>query len=141
MNGRAKIATNSQTVQGGGMAKTILIADDEPNQVAILQALLSERGYKVITALSGEQALAKAVNFQPDLVILDIMMPKMDGTEVAMLLKHDMRTKQIPIFFVTAVITPEDQARVSGNPNLIFAKPVKLNELLQAIENAVPNGG
>ena len=121
------------------MAKTILIADDEPEQVATLQALLSERGYKVIAATSGEQALAKAINFQPDLVILDIMMPKMDGTEVAMLLKHDVRTKHIPIFFVTAVIAPEDQARVSGNPNLIFAKPVKLHELLKAIQDIVPD--
>jgi CheY-like chemotaxis protein len=118
-------------------SKTILVADDEPEQVATLQALLSERGYKVITALSGESALQKATTYQPDLIILDIMMPKMDGTEVAMLLKHDMRTKNIPIFFVTAVISPEDQARVTGNPNPIFAKPVKLHELLSAIQNAL----
>ncbi len=122
------------------MAKTILIADDEPEQVATLQVLLSDRGYKILTATSGEQALMKAVNFQPDLVILDIMMPKMDGTEVAMLLKHDVRTKDIPIFFVTAVISPEDQGRVSGNPNLIFAKPVKLHELLAAIQNTIVDG-
>ena len=119
------------------MAKTILIADDEPNQVDTLGAFLRERGYNVITALSGEQALAKATSFQPDLVILDIMMPKMDGTEVAMLLRNDIRTKRIPVFFVTAVISPEDQGRVSGSPNLIFAKPVKLDELLRAIQNAI----
>ena len=47
------------------MTKTILIADDEPNQIATLEAFLSERGYKVIAAMSGEQALQKAVNFQP----------------------------------------------------------------------------
>ena len=117
--------------------KTILVADDEPEQVATLQALLTERGYKVITALSGEQALQKSVSFQPDLIILDIMMPKMDGTEVAMLLKHDVRTKDIPVFFVTAVISPDDQARVSGNPNPIFAKPVRLQDLLTAIKNTI----
>ena len=118
-------------------SKTILVADDEPEQVAPLQALLSERGYKVITALSGEQALQKSVTFQPDLIILDIMMPKMDGTEVAMLLKHDVRTRNIPVFFVTAVISPDDQARVAGNPNPIFAKPVRLQELLAAIQSAI----
>ena len=117
--------------------KTILVADDEPEQVATLQALLTERGYKVITALSGEQALQKSVTFQPDLIILDIMMPKMDGTEVAMLLKHDVRTKDIPVFFVTAVISPDDQARVAGNPNPIFAKPVRLQDLLTAIKNTI----
>ena len=122
------------------MVKTILIADDEPNQIATLEALLTQRGYKVISAANGEQAFAKALEFQPQLIILDIMMPKMDGTEVAMVLKHDERTKHIPIFFVTAVISPEDQPRVTGNPNLIFAKPVKLNELLQAIQTATSDG-
>ena len=119
--------------------RTILIADDEPDQVATLEALLSQRGFKIITASNGEQVLAKAVEFQPHLIILDIMMPKMDGTEVAMLLKHDVRTNKIPIFFVTAVISPEDQPKVQGNPNLIFAKPVKLNELLEAIQAAIPS--
>ena len=119
------------------MAKTILIADDEPNQIATIQSLLTERGYTVLTAANGEQAVAKAVNAQPDLVILDIMMPGMDGTEVAMILKNDSRTKHIPIFFVTAMISPEDQINMKGNPNLILAKPVKLYELLEAIRNAL----
>ncbi len=119
------------------MPKTILIADDEPEQVATLEALLTGRGYKVVTASSGEQVMAKAVQFMPDLIILDIMMPKMDGTEVAMILKHDVRTQQIPVFFVTAVIAADDESKVVGNPNLIFAKPVKLQELLTAIQNTV----
>ena len=122
------------------MVKTILIADDEPNQIATLQALLTERGYTVLTAFNGEQAVAKATQAQPDLVILDIMMPKMDGTEVAMILKNDMRTRHIPIFFVTAMISPEDQVSTRNNPNLILAKPVKLYELLEAIRKAVPQG-
>ena len=120
------------------MVKTILIADDEPNQIATLQSLLTERGYTVLTASNGEQAVAKAIQAQPDLLILDIMMPKMDGTEVAMILKNDMRTRHIPIFFVTAMISPEDQVSSHNNPNLILAKPVKLYELLEAIRTAVP---
>ena len=119
------------------MVKTILIADDEPNQIATLESLLTDRGYTVITASNGQQAVDKATQAQPDLIILDIMMPKMDGTEVAMLLKHDVRTRHIPIFFVTAMISPEDQIHVRGNPNLILAKPVKLHELLDAIRNTV----
>ena len=119
------------------MAKTILIADDEPNQIATLESFLTQRGYKIISAANGEQAFAKALQFLPQLVILDIMMPKMDGTEVATVLKHDVRTKHIPIFFVTAVISPEDQSRVNSNPNRIFAKPVRLDELLEAIQNAI----
>ena len=122
------------------MAKTILIADDEPNQIATLESFLSQRGYKIISASNGQQAFEKALQFLPNLVILDIMMPKMDGTEVAMVLKHDVRTQNIPIFFVTAVISPEDQAHVASNPNQIFAKPVKLNELLDAIQAATSDG-
>ena len=119
------------------MSTTILIADDEPNQIATLDAFLTQRGYKIVSALDGEQAFAKALEFMPQLIILDIMMPKMDGTEVAMVLKHDVRTRHIPIFFVTAVISPDDQARVASNPNKIFAKPVKLNELLDAIQSII----
>jgi CheY-like chemotaxis protein len=122
------------------MVKTILIADDEPNQIATLQSLLSQRGYTVITASNGEQAVAKAMQVQPDLVILDIMMPKMDGSEVAMILKNDMRTRHIPIFFVTAMISPEDHVSARNHPNLVLAKPVKLYELLEAIRTAVPQG-
>jgi CheY-like chemotaxis protein len=117
--------------------KTILLVDDEPNQIATLESLLTQRGYKVISAANGEQGVMKAVEFQPNLIILDIMMPKMDGTEVAEILRHDVRTKHIPIFFMTAVISPEDQIRMSRGPNLIFAKPVKLNDLLQAIQSTI----
>ena len=119
------------------MAKTILIADDEPNQIATLETFLSQRGYKIISASNGEQAFQKAIQFLPQLIILDIMMPKMDGTEVAMVLKHDVRTKNIPIFFVTAVISPEDQSKVTSNPNQIFAKPVSLNVLMEAIQSVI----
>jgi len=118
------------------MVKNILIADDEPNQIATIKSLLTARGYNVLTAADGVEAIEKAVNNQPDLIILDIMMPKMEGTEVAMILKNDVRTRHIPIFFVTAMISPEDQIHVLGSPNLILAKPVKLDELLEAIQHA-----
>ena len=119
------------------LTKTILIADDEPNHVSTLSSLLTERGYKVLSASNGEEAVLRALEYRPQLIILDIMMPKMDGTEAARLLKEDARTKDIPVFFVTAVISPTDQKMTSGNPNKIFAKPVKLNELLIAIQNVV----
>ena len=115
--------------------RTILVADDEPEQVATLQALLSERGYRVFTAINGEEVLRKAVEFHPNLIILDIMMPGMDGTEVAMLLRRDPRTHDIPVFFVTAVISEDDQVDSEGHPNLIFAKPLKLDLLLQAVRD------
>lgn len=117
------------------MVNKILIADDEPGQLATVGALLRERGFTVWTALDGRDAIQKAVDHRPDLIILDIMMPLMDGTEVAMILRNDMRTKDIPVFFLTAVLAPEDEPLVKDNPNPIFAKPVKLHELLEAIKH------
>ena len=116
------------------LAKTILIADDEPDQVQTLEALLTERGYRVITAANGEEVLIKTRSQQPHLIILDIMMPKIDGTQVAMLLKQDVRTRNIPIFFITAVISVDDHENTIGHPNSVFAKPVRLQDLLEAIQ-------
>ena len=115
------------------LAKTILIADDEADQVQTLETLLTERGYRVITAQNGEEVLTKARHQQPHLIVLDIMMPKIDGTQVAMLLKQDARTKDIPVFFITAVISADDHQNTIGHPNAVFAKPVRLEELLEAI--------
>ena len=116
------------------LAKTILIVDDEPEQVQTLDNLLSQRGYRVITASNGEEAMVKARNQQPHLIILDIMMPKIDGTQVAMLLKQDVRTRDIPVFFITAVISVDDHQNTIGHPNSVFAKPVSLEDLLQAVQ-------
>ena len=115
------------------MVKSILIADDESGQVSMLESLLKDRGYSVIMSSNGQEAVDKTLRFHPDLVILDIMMPTMDGTDAAALLRNDVRTKDIPIFFVTAVIKPEDQKSAKDKPYRMFAKPVKFFELLDAI--------
>ena len=117
------------------MIKTILIADDEIGHVSMLESLLKDRGYKVIMTSDGDEAVIQASRYQPDLIILDIMMPKMAGTDAAALLRNDERTKNIPIFFVTAAISAEDelQTKVKGHPYKIFAKPIKFFELLDAI--------
>jgi CheY-like chemotaxis protein len=115
------------------MIQSILIADDEPGHVSMLEALLKDRGYKVVTCSDGDEAVEKAARFKPDLIILDIMMPRMAGTDAASLLKSDERTKNIPIFFVTAVISEEDQVKSKDKAYKMFAKPIKFFELLDAI--------
>ncbi len=85
------------------MAKgKILVVDDEIYIVHILDFSLGMEGYEVLTALDGEQALEKARAEHPDLVVLDIMMPKLDGYETCKMLKADPKTKDIPVILLSA---------------------------------------
>lgn len=85
------------------MAKgKILVVDDEIYIVHILDFSLGMEGYEVLTALDGEQALEKARAQHPDLIVLDIMMPKLDGYETCKMLKADDRTKDIPVILLSA---------------------------------------
>ncbi len=85
------------------MAKgKILVVDDEIYIVHILDFSLGMEGYEVLTALDGEQALEKARAEHPDLIVLDIMMPKLDGYETCKMLKADDRTKDIPVILLSA---------------------------------------
>lgn len=83
------------------MAKKILVADDSIVIVAMMKAALEKEGFEVITAYDGEEALQKIESEFPDLIILDIMMPKMDGYTVNLKLKEDEKTKDIPVIIST----------------------------------------
>jgi two-component system alkaline phosphatase synthesis response regulator PhoP len=80
----------------------ILVVDDEIYIVHILDFSLGMEGYEVVTALDGEQALEKVVTEKPDLIVLDIMMPKLDGYEVCKAIKADPATKTIPVILLSA---------------------------------------
>ncbi len=87
----------------GGTAKTILIVDDDPEIVTMLSLRLGKRGYRVLTAVDGVQALAAAKRERPALVILDVMMPGKNGWEVARALKQDPITATIKVVMLTAI--------------------------------------
>ena len=86
----------------------ILIVDDNPTNVDILQARLAANNYEIITAADGQEGLAKAREAQPDLILLDIMMPKMDGLEVCRHLRADTSLPFMPIILVTAKADSKD---------------------------------
>jgi adenylate cyclase len=90
------------------MPPRILIADDQPMNVDILQTRLAVHGYEILTAADGEEALGMARAQLPDLILLDIMMPKMDGLEVCRLLKGDAALPFMPIIMVTAMADTKD---------------------------------
>jgi putative two-component system response regulator len=90
--------------------RTILIVDDNEENIALFEALLSTE-YDTRTANRGSKALEIARETLPDLILLDIMMPEMNGYDVCRALKTDSATKNIPVIFVTALLTPGDENR------------------------------
>ena len=117
------------------MAKKILIVDDEEQLVDMLKMRLQANGYEVITAYDGEEGVKKTREFKPDLIVLDIIMPKMAGNEVAAILKEDKELFNIPIIFLTClaegVADKQGGAKIGGN--LFIAKPFEAEELLAMI--------
>jgi len=88
------------------MAKTVLVVDDEPRLVSLIETYLNQFGYQVLTAFDGEEALKMAEREKPDLIILDIMMPVMDGYEF---LRRHRQIADTPVIFLTAKVEEEDK--------------------------------
>ena len=113
--------------------KRILIVDDEPDVIQILSVRLKAAGYEIQTAVNGEDALQKIAQKHPDLVILDAVMPKMDGFAVYKQLRTQKETAHIPVIVLTARGKMEDTFQILG-VNEFMMKPFDLNKLLAAIE-------
>jgi len=92
-----------------GDHKKILVVDDEPDVASLLTLLLKSQGYDVVAAGDGQEALEKARSEQPDLILLDVMLPKMDGYKVARMLKFDENFSTIPIIMLTAKVQEKDK--------------------------------
>ncbi len=118
----------------------ILIVDDEQTFTEMVKLNLEEtRKFEVRTENKGTKALAAAREFNPDIILLDIIMPDMTGSEAAEKLKDDPFTKNIPIVFLTAVVTKEEEKKGNGiiGGNFCLAKPISVEELISFIENKV----
>jgi len=113
----------------------ILIVDDELDFNELLQERLGAEGYKIVAAKDGEEALEKVENENPDLIVLDIMMPKVDGFEVCRALKKDARYSKIPIIFLSAMSQGDDfkAGKESGADDYIV-KPFEPIILIAKIE-------
>jgi DNA-binding response OmpR family regulator len=120
------------------MAARILIADDNPEGLELLEAYLDGTGYETETAVDGEDTLRKVQAFQPDLILLDVMMPKISGFEVCKRLKADPATRDIVILMVTALDQLYDIGRaVDAGTNDFLTKPINKAELLLRIKAAL----
>lgn len=116
--------------------KKILIVDDEQDIVESLKFVLEVAGFKCHCAYNGEDGLTMAKKIQPDLIILDVMMPKINGFKICRLLKYDAKYKNIPILMVTARSQVEDQliGEETGVDEYI-TKPFDLDEIVEKVKN------
>ena len=113
--------------------KKILIVDDEEDFCYFVKLNLEEtKQFEVLTAHNGPEGIEMAIRYHPDLILLDIIMPKMMGTEVAEALRSNEATKNIPILFVTAILKREEVGvkRRKFGGNIFLFKPVTLDELI-----------
>lgn len=113
---------------------SILLVDDNPDSVHLLSLILTRAGYKVWPAMDGNQALEKALSLVPDLILLDIMMPGMDGYQVCEQLKADEATRDIPVVFLSAVgqVQGKVRALAAGGVDYI-TKPFQSQEVLARV--------
>jgi CheY-like chemotaxis protein len=119
--------------------KKVLVVDDYAENVELLEELLTSNGYAVSTAYTGEEALEKAHTELPDLILLDIMMPKMDGYQVCEALRNADDTKDIPIIFVTAKSEVKDWTHAIFNmgANSYITKPVNARRLTEKVKSVL----
>lgn len=120
------------------MGKTLLVVDDNEDMRSVMAYQLMARGYTVIMAINGKDGIDKAIAEKPDLILLDILMPVMDGTEAAERLKEDPRTKNIPILFLTSLVQGENVIRAEdAKDRFTLPKSIELEKLIYEIELAL----
>jgi len=115
--------------------KRVLLAEDHPGTMEVMQTELEVLGYEVVLAQDGQEAVEKAATESPDLIVMDIIMPKLDGFQAAARIRENPRTKDIPILAATALAMPGDREKCleSGCDGYI-AKPFTHRQLGAAID-------
>ncbi|MBD3609973.1 MAG: response regulator [Gammaproteobacteria bacterium] len=124
---------------GMEMSGKIMVIDDSKTIRRSAETLLNKEGYEVITATDGFESLAKVVESKPDVIFIDIMMPRLDGYQTCALIKHNPNYKQIPIVMLTSKDGLFDRARgkVVGADSYV-TKPFTREDLLGAINEVLP---
>ena len=123
--------------------KTILVVDDEKKIRELLELRLTSEGYDVLLAQNGEEGVDSARKNKPDLIIMDVMMPRMDGPEAVKIIQEDANIKDIPIIFLTSIITKEEEEsqpfgiQLEPGKHRFFAKPFDTPVLLAEIKKII----
>jgi len=136
MNPSRPAPAEPPTESEAGKPARILIVDDVPANLNVLGDALEPEGYEILAARSGEAALESARTNRPDLILLDVMMPGMDGGDLAQCFQASPKLRSVPVVFLTAAVTRAEVSsrggRIGGLPFL--AKPVDMPELIGCLE-------
>ena len=116
------------------MSHTIMIADDDVDDVFLIERTLKQAGYHVVSTTRGDQVLNIKKKIRPSLIILDILMPRIDGTEAATQLKEDAATRRIPVIFVSNLKPSDEETPQDRDPGrVVIGKPVHAKTLVEAV--------
>jgi two-component system cell cycle response regulator len=120
------------------MSKSILIVEDFPETLQMLKTIMEQEGYEVVTAETGETALEVLSTRRIDLVLLDIMLPRVDGFEVNRRIKQDPRTRKVPVIALTAFDVPEIVSKcMTAGADDVILKPFQIDNLLKTVRKYV----
>ena len=116
------------------MANVILVIEDDPDQRRLMERTLATAGYRILTASDGQTGFETALAIQPKLIILDVMMPRLNGYQTARALKQNAATATVPILMVTTKQEPADQFWSSqAGADAFLTKPVDIAELIKVV--------
>lgn len=125
----------------GHERKRILLVDDEPSMVMVTKKVVEIGGYEVIVAVDGREGLEKAYALKPDLIMLDVMLPKLNGYSMCALLKQDQLYRHIPIVMLSAKSQEEDRLMgMECGADAYIVKPYESRKLLEEIRTLLANG-
>lgn len=117
------------------MQKVILVVEDHPQNLELVTDLLESAGYRVLTATTAEEGLTVTSAHRPDLILMDIRLPGVDGLQATRMLKEDPATRAIPVIALTAYAMPEDRERIrDAGCDGYLTKPLKAPLLLEQID-------
>jgi len=119
--------------------KKILIVDDEPDILESLSRILKRAGYDIVATSDGKEVLDLAIKHNPDLIILDIVLPNISGPQIATKISEFQHLKNIPIIFITGILSQEEEERMDGvvGNRIVISKPCDPDTLLEIINNKI----
>ena len=130
--------TDTASKPSNGVQGTLLVIDDTPENLTVLRKCLTDHNYRVAVARNGKVALERVKRIRPDLILLDVLMPGMDGFEVCRQIKADENTRAIPVIFMTALATSEDKVKgFEAGAEDYVTKPLNYQEVLARVHTHV----